>query len=68
MPNDEKDRHVAAAAVKGGAQVIATANLRHFAQLPDGIEAQGPDALDEAFRVEVEEVAQERFWPSRPRT
>jgi predicted nucleic acid-binding protein len=45
MPNDEKDRHVVAAAVKGGAQVIATANLRHFAQLPDGIEAQGPDAF-----------------------
>lgn len=45
MPNDEKDRHVVAAAVKGGAQVIATANLRHFAELPEGIEAQGPDAF-----------------------
>lgn len=35
MPNDEKDRHVLAAAVKGGAQVIATANLRDFAVLPE---------------------------------
>lgn len=43
MPNDPKDRHVAAAAVKCGAQVIVTANLRDFATLPDGIEAQSPD-------------------------
>jgi predicted nucleic acid-binding protein len=43
MLNDPKDRHVVAAAVKGGAQVIATANLRDFTPLPDGIEAQSPD-------------------------
>lgn len=43
MPNDQKDRHVVAAAVKSGAQVIATANTRHFAALPEGIEAQSPD-------------------------
>ena len=43
MPNDPKDRHVAAAAVQGGAQVIVTSNLRDFRQLPDGIEAQSPD-------------------------
>jgi len=43
MPNHEKDRHVAAAAVKAGAQVIVTSNLRDFAALPDGIEAQAPD-------------------------
>jgi hypothetical protein len=43
MQNHEKDRHVTAAAVKAGAQVIATANLRDFATLPDGIEAQSPD-------------------------
>jgi predicted nucleic acid-binding protein len=43
MTNDEKDRHVAAAAVKAGAQVITTSNLRHFKNLPAGIEAQSPD-------------------------
>lgn len=43
MPNHEKDRHVAAAAVKAGAQVIVTLNLRDFAALPEGIEAQSPD-------------------------
>ncbi len=43
MSNDPKDRHVVAAAVKAGAQVIVTANLRDFASLPDGIEAQSPD-------------------------
>ncbi|HHH29989.1 MAG TPA: PIN domain-containing protein [Polyangiaceae bacterium] len=43
MPNDEKDRHVAAAAVKAGAQVIVTSNLKDFKTLPDGIEAQSPD-------------------------
>jgi hypothetical protein len=41
--NDQKDRHVVAAAVKAGAQVIATLNLRDFSPLPDGIEAQSPD-------------------------
>ena len=43
MRNDPKDRHVVAAAVKAGAQVIVTANLKHFTPLPDGIEAQSPD-------------------------
>ncbi len=43
MQNDEKDRHVAAAAVKTGAQVIVTNNLRDFQGLPEGIEAQSPD-------------------------
>jgi predicted nucleic acid-binding protein len=28
MPNHEKDRHVAAAAVKAGAQVVVTSNLK----------------------------------------
>ncbi|HEY6560445.1 MAG TPA: PIN domain-containing protein [Polyangiaceae bacterium] len=43
MQNDPKDRHVVAAAVKAGAQVIVTMNLRDFAPLPDGLEAQSPD-------------------------
>ena len=43
MENDIKDRHVVAAAVKAGAQVIITANLKDFTPLPDGIEAQLPD-------------------------
>lgn len=43
MRNDAKDRHVVAAAVKAGAQVVTTANLKDFTPLPDGIEAQSPD-------------------------
>ena len=34
--NRAKDRHVVAAAVKAGAQVIVTANLGDFDPLPDG--------------------------------
>jgi predicted nucleic acid-binding protein len=43
MSNDPKDRHVVAAAVKAGAQVIVTSNIKDFSPLPDGIEAQLPD-------------------------
>jgi predicted nucleic acid-binding protein len=43
MRNDPKDAHVAAAAVKAGAQVIVTNNLTDFRDLPEGIEAQSPD-------------------------
>jgi predicted nucleic acid-binding protein len=43
MENDPKDRHVAAAALKAGAQVIVTSNMRDFQKLPEGIEAQTPD-------------------------
>ncbi len=43
MKNDEKDRHVAAAAVKCGAQLIVTSNVKDFADLPDGIDVQSPD-------------------------
>jgi uncharacterized membrane-anchored protein len=30
MPNDEKDRHVLAAAVEAGAELVVTNNLKHF--------------------------------------
>ena len=43
MENDPKDRHVAAAALKAGAQVIVTSNVRDFKKLPEGVEAQIPD-------------------------
>lgn len=43
MKNHPKDAHVAAAAVKAGAQVIVTSNLGDFHDLPEGIEAQAPD-------------------------
>jgi predicted nucleic acid-binding protein len=45
MPNDPKDRHVAAAAKKIDASLIVTANLRDFAALPSGIEAVAPDTF-----------------------
>jgi predicted nucleic acid-binding protein len=55
MPNDEKDRHVAAAAVKAGAQVIVTSNIKDFAPLPEGVEAQSPDAfLENLFDLNPE--------------
>lgn len=41
--NDPKDRHVVAAAVKAGAQIIVTSNKRDFYDLPSGIEVQTPD-------------------------
>lgn len=43
LSNDPKDRHVVAAAIKAGAQVIVTMNLRDFRILPEGLEAQSPD-------------------------
>jgi hypothetical protein len=45
MKNDPEDRHVAAAAVTAGAGVIVTSNLRHFHGLPDGLQAQPPNAF-----------------------
>lgn len=43
MPNHPGDRHVVAAALKAGAQVIVTNNLKHFRDLPADIEAQSAD-------------------------
>ena len=57
MRNDSKDRHVVAAAVKAGAQVVTTANLKDFRQLPDGIEAQSPDE----FLCNLFDLDPERF-------
>jgi predicted nucleic acid-binding protein len=46
MTNDEKDRHVVAAAVISNSQVIVTSNIRDFPEAalsPFGVEAQTPD-------------------------
>jgi hypothetical protein len=48
MPNQEKDRHVLAAAVVGGADIVVTNNLRHFQRSdlePLGKRALSPDAM-----------------------
>jgi len=64
MPNDEKDRHVAAVAVKVSANVIVTNNLKDFKNLPDGIEAQSPDdfliKLFHKFPDEIIEILKEQ--------
>ena len=56
MTNNEKDRHVLAAAVHGGAPMIVTFNLRHFrgqALEPWGVRAVHPQLfLSEVFRQE----------------
>lgn len=46
MPNEEKDRHVLAAAVASRSDVLVTANLDDFPLGPCrewGIDVQGPD-------------------------
>jgi hypothetical protein len=46
MKNDEKDRHVVAAAVKAGCEVIVTYNLKHFKEedlKPQDTTARHPD-------------------------
>src|SRR5712692_404246 len=52
MTNDEKDRHVVAAAVHGGSQIIITLNLRHFR--PEHLEPWGIRALHpQSFLIEI---------------
>lgn len=57
---DPDDRHVLAAAIVGKAQVVVTANLRHFppeACEPYGVEAQHPDDfLVNALHIDSELV------------
>ncbi len=48
MPNNEKDRHMLAAAVAGDVEIVVTNNLRHFAQADlatVGKQALSPDQL-----------------------
>lgn len=60
MRNDEKDRHVLAAAVQGQAPIIVTFNLRHFRHEhtePWGVRALHPQSfLSEIFRQEESTV------------
>ena len=52
MTNDEKDRHVVAAAVHGGAAIILTFNLRHFR--PEHLATWGVRALHpQSFLIEI---------------
>jgi hypothetical protein len=60
MQNDPKDRHVAAAAAKAGAQVIVTDNLKDFRKLPRGMKAKSADEfLLEMFGLDSEGVVAE---------
>jgi hypothetical protein len=52
MTNDEKDRHVVAAAVHGDAAIILTLNLRHF--MPEHLATWGVRALHpQSFLIEI---------------
>ncbi len=52
MTNDEKDRHVVAAAVHGESPIILTFNLRHFR--PEHLEAWGIRAMHpQTFLIEI---------------
>src|SRR5206468_7800890 len=59
---DPNDRHVLAAAIQGGAEVIVTANLKDFpavALAPFGIEALHPDTfLVRLFEQEPDAVCE----------
>ncbi len=59
MLNQKKDRHVAAAAVKAGADVIVTSNLKDFRQLPGNIKAMSPDDfLCDLFKGKPDDAVQ----------
>lgn len=58
MTNDDKDRHVAAAAVHGESPIIVTFNLRHFR--PEHLEPWGIRALHpQLFLIEIFQQEQE---------
>ena len=64
MTNDEKDRHVLAAAVRAGAKVIITFNKRHFqpaSTSPWNVEAVGPAAFLQELYVAAPSVVTERI-------
>ena len=62
MTNDPKDRHVLAAAVVSGAQIIATSNLADFPPVslaPFSIEVQSPDQfLSDLLNFNDEQVSE----------
>ncbi|WP_053958002.1 hypothetical protein [Sulfobacillus thermosulfidooxidans] len=60
MPNDTKDRHVLAAAIASGADILVTANLKDFA-VPPGfcqVDIQHPDPF---LRHQLELAPREFF-------
>ena len=63
MTNQEKDRHVLAAAVKTPCEVVVTFNLKHFPEAalkPFGIEAKHPDEfLIDLYHLNGEMVVHE---------
>ena len=64
MTNDEKDRHVLAAAVHAGAQTIVTFNKRHFppaSTSPWNVEALGPAMFLERLYLAAPSVVTERI-------
>jgi hypothetical protein len=74
MPNEAKDRHVAAAAAHAGCALIVTNNLRDFQPLPPGLAAVNPDeflcVLHERFGDELISILEEQASALRnpPRT
>ncbi len=71
LTNDPKDRHVVATAIKSGATVIVTGNLRDFHPLPDGIKAMSPDGFLRSFLSQVDDLVEcledvRMSWPKPP--
>lgn len=62
MTNDPKDRHVLAAAVASGSQIIVTSNLSDFppeSLTPFSIEAQSPDMfMSDLLELDQEQISE----------